>query len=693
MVDDWDQAGFKAVVSPCRPSPRAERSGGAVAGIRKSFTSHTLRHLAAREEQTVGLRQASFTPGPIDFHDIVALVWYLGGISLTVIGAYLDPGIGMTGVNIAKMAAIGATVATLSGPWVALADWNMKPSLLQETGWLDRLAARIKVPSNSGHTYTGGRGTLIDFCVHSTSAEPFLTDLWADDRGPWKDHYGLRLGLRLTAAASLGWSLNLRRPFVHPPPPQKRADPASKASRRKAARAQDQDHQLPRRPSHAAILQANLPKQRMWGKMPPHLSYISEEDFERESSEEDSTDTGDGASTDPESSDDDGSVGALPDPAAPTVWSDHEKDTLWSILARDAEAAPDPAWSMPADFIERSECFKDSPSTARQLGSMFGAWVSTLEQYYITLYRLDSPAHGADAYRGRGVALQYSLQKVTTAKACISYRNRAANWWSTVAGLLTEYGRCLRDRSAPRAVQLAGRLRDLATEIPKSSLVPMTVQRRGRWARTLRIISTIENQCVSDTASAAEANAQRAARAAAKRGVGDYVDWVLEMEKTNVGKLHRLVKDKAPVASELRTGAGPPMANLADMMDAKADAWDAKWAADFDTDEFRQLCGHLRAKAATEPLPLITVEMLDAAIRSTSESKAKAVEQLGKRDIANLPRQARQHLCHLFNAVEATLVWPWQLMLVLMALIGKDSGGDRAIGLLPWLARLWCRIR
>ena len=38
-------------------------------------------------------------------------------------------------------------------------------------------------------------------------------------------------------------------------------------------------------------------------------------------------------------------------------------------------------------------------------------------------------------------------------------------------------------------------------------------------------------------------------------------------------------------------------------------------------------------------------------------------------------------------------MWPWQLLVMLEAMLGKPDGGERGVALIPWILRLWGQLR
>ena len=88
MLHVWDAAGFNAAATPARPLGNFHKTGGVVAGIRKSYQTSTFRHLAALPCQMIGAAELqSLPPGPIDFWDFIPLSWRMRGLNIVAIAA------------------------------------------------------------------------------------------------------------------------------------------------------------------------------------------------------------------------------------------------------------------------------------------------------------------------------------------------------------------------------------------------------------------------------------------------------------------------------------------------------------------------------------------------------------------------------------------------------------------------------
>eukprot|EP00959_Pyramimonas_sp_CCMP1952_P086519 1809726-Pyramimonas_sp.AAC.1 len=69
------------------------------------------------------------------------------------------------------------------------------------------------------------------------------------------------------------------------------------------------------------------------------------------------------------------------------------------------------------------------------------------------------------------------------------------------------------------------------------------------------------------------------------------------------------------------------------------------------------------------------------------------VDRLTPMDVQRLPLSARAELVDFYNQVEDQLTWPWQLLIVEGRLLPKKAQGDRVIGILCMVCRIWSMIR
>ena len=97
----------------------------------------------------------------------------------------------------------------------------------------------------------------------------------------------------------------------------------------------------------------------------------------------------------------------------------------------------------------------------------------------------------------------------------------------------------------------------------------------------------------------------------------------------------------------------------------------------------------LKIRAASQDPSPISGDTLARLAKGMKSATGRGTDSLGPADVRNLPPMGLDMLAALFNSIEAELAWPWQLLTVTEAMLPKPKGGDRGIGLLPWLCRLW----
>ncbi len=66
-----------------------------------------------------------FASGPIDFTDLVAWRVTADSTAFTIIFGFLTAGIGLSGINLRKLAAVGALVSWIRDPWLLVGNLNV----------------------------------------------------------------------------------------------------------------------------------------------------------------------------------------------------------------------------------------------------------------------------------------------------------------------------------------------------------------------------------------------------------------------------------------------------------------------------------------------------------------------------------------------------------------------------------------
>ncbi len=89
----------------------------------------------------------------------------------------------------------------------------------------------------------------------------------------------------------------------------------------------------------------------------------------------------------------------------------------------------------------------------------------------------------------------------------------------------------------------------------------------------------------------------------------------------------------------------------------------------------------------------ITEEVLDGALATLKGHTGRGADGIAPRMLKCLPREGKQAMVALLHQCERQVMWPWQMLFALVPLIPKPTGGERPIGLLAMLVRLWHRCR
>jgi len=132
---------------------------------------------------------------------------------------------------------------------------------------------------------------------------------------------------------------------------------------------------------------------------------------------------------------------------------------------------------------------------------------------------------------------------------------------------------------------------------------------------------------------------------------------------------------------------------LDELINAKAARFSPRWGHGEDDAVTAEALASLYEVARKEGIPGdFTAEDLEGGLARFSAHTGRGADNLGPVDARRLPAEGKTGLADLFSTVRRDLVWPWQLLITVEALIPKTSGDDRAIGLLPWLCRLFAQV-
>ena len=140
---------------------------------------------------------------------------------------------------------------------------------------------------------------------------------------------------------------------------------------------------------------------------------------------------------------------------------------------------------------------------------------------------------------------------------------------------------------------------------------------------------------------------------------------------------------------------GNSTADPARILASKRQFWSDFWGPETNADSnLRALQSPQQAaQEEEEPLPTITLSVLDTAPRASRRRACKGQDMLGPAGALALPDQGRQELTNILNQIEQAGTWPWQLLGSSFMLKPKPDNTNRPLGLLSMVVRIWEKIR
>ena len=738
VLKHWSLGGFKGVVSPARPSVDSDKAGGTTIAVASRHQACSFRHLAAAEDQTIGaVSELPFVPGPVDFWDFTPISWRLKGRNIVPVMCYLTCTIGYSGDDVLKLDQIGSFLRALKDIWVLAGDFNLTPEEMAKSGWLDRIGGTIIVPHNTTYTCTAGQARMLDYVIIPVGAEIFFRNLLAIEDGAWTSHLGLELEIDVDPIAAVCWSLRLPQPFPHPPLPKKPADPNSKTSRSKASWAQHRDPEALRRmEARKQILdKARSAKQcaataLRVGKPPPSflsfpeaapISIFDHEEPEHEDAidhnpfEDDDDPFPDGPDDEwpdqPElepEDDHNAPTNAISSASAsqPAVFATkHDSTEADNVLFRTTDAFKTPIWhnasvklvtaSRPPSYIRDSAAYGLTMTAADTLAGVYATWVNRMESFYLELYDIEPTVR--KSYAGRSRLPELTEKSAPAQPVAALTDSESDTWWAATATNLALYARMKAGKAGvTKQDAQAAKLASRAGRIPADFEPPLSLAHRHEWDLTLRSIADSTPPQLRDLAKAARCNANLAAHAAVRRAQVEFTAWCDADAEKGCGKLHRLARPENVSPDEYigtLNGHLVTTSSQKDYVTAKRTAWANRWDHDGQHKEalLRLLHGFRLDAIDAEHTP-ITVHNLTEALRAEPKNKSRGLVQLTPEDVIRLPTVGKQALVDLLNSCEANAAWPWQFLAVAVSLIPKKVG-DRGLGIIPWIQRLWIKLR
>ena len=112
--------------------------------------------------------------------------------TIMVVSVYLRSGEGLSEANLTILHQLALLVSFVKGEVILVGDWQTTPDTLQTHTLVAKLGLRTVVAPNVDATCTAGQGRVIDFAVATPGIAQYLS-VQADLAVPWKSHIGLTL--------------------------------------------------------------------------------------------------------------------------------------------------------------------------------------------------------------------------------------------------------------------------------------------------------------------------------------------------------------------------------------------------------------------------------------------------------------------------------------------------------------------
>jgi hypothetical protein len=194
-------------------------------------------------------------------------------------------------------------------------------------------------------------------------------------------------------------------------------------------------------------------------------------------------------------------------------------------------------------------------------------------------------------------------------------------------------------------------------------------------------------QCLTDLIQRLKDEGDKHEREEEKEAVRKWKCWVAEGIDAGARNAHaysRLNNEWIPTAVQVE-GTGIMRSSPSALLEAQRAKYEAIWEP---TAEPRRIEWPTR-----EALPRLTAEEIGAASESFPWSTALTHDGIHPRHASLLCRKGKEAMGGLCEAIELLGALPSQLKLITMPLIGKPSGGFRAIGMMTMLYRVWAKAR
>ena len=708
----------------------------------------TQMHLASSDARLWAQARAAVSPARGAHREpfFAATALHLRAHTLVIVSAYFLASVGAIG-NGTRIRELAIFLSHLRTPWCVAADWNMEPAELAGTPLVSLCGGLFLLPQGVESTCsTPNRESMYDYLLLSEEAVALVDDLQPDTKVPWKTHIGLSFRVGSGLANLQERVLRLPRPLPRPPAPPKAPDPDSKTQRAKKAaelqrvanfrpprdvelaRARLQARRLllrqkaqERRDARAAASSSNAP-----AAIPVQLNSLDDGEFVDFDSEwlyqqldlEDPFDVPPGAETrvqgprafmvSPQVAGSSATPAVNEGAALPGEGGGcQETEALPRV--KGPLAIPLATWQASVaavsehttlaevpDFVRQSVAYKESFARAGPVSLLYQLWVSSMEHAALdTAQVLEGERR---PYVGRAQLPDFTLRPKRLRRIeRVVTGDYASDWWAKVSSLLTVYIRLrrqLKDARQQRCREVS--FKECAADAPKREEdypKHLSPQDKELWVFRLRDMAAVHVDVLQGMLEVAEKQHSRCVTRAARRASKRFDEWMIETFDKKPGLVHRTVKERQRIEQELAVPDGCT-ADPVLIMKEKASSWEQIWQdPSYDPQDISDMFSALHQAADFEPLPDLELGDVDRALSTMPAGTGHGIDTFGPRDVARLPLQARTMFLHLLRMVEYYRAWPLQTLVVIAACIPKKLAGDRVIGLMAMLSRIWSKSR
>ena len=373
-------------------------------------------------------------------------------------------------------------------------------------------------------------------------------------------------------------------------------------------------------------------------------------------------------------------------PSAPTL----ARELRWLAISAAVMAAP-PAVA-PSAEVRNAWAFRFNAPATERLGAQWACFVGSTEQFLCDMHGI--PLVSRTPYEGRahGAKVAEHVQRTRQASYSPPVRGAWATWWGATANMLLTVQRArVRGNARHQEGEAMAAFRAHVGVRPENGAAEFKGFDPAAWERRARHLHQIGPPGLQVLTAEATRHAERARVGAIHAARAQFASWVADSAKKASGAVFGLLRPPRPAVADSVLLREP-----SEVMAEKRSFWKALWCPRGVSPDHTELFRRIRASldvADPSELPRLTLDDLDQTLTTYPRYVGQGVDCLGPCDLRALPVLGKLQALEFLHECEAESAWPWQLLGVPIVLKPKDSGGDRALGLIPYVLRLWGRMR